>query len=62
MVFDWPQGRLEVPPVSGSVTKAYLLAKPDQELRFTQKDTGVTLQLPDRAPDPAATVIVLEHE
>jgi alpha-L-fucosidase len=62
MVFDWPKGRLKVPPVSGSVTKVYLLAHPDQELQFTQQDEGLAVTVPAQAPDPIASVIVLEHE
>ncbi|MEJ2078950.1 MAG: alpha-L-fucosidase C-terminal domain-containing protein, partial [Acidobacteriota bacterium] len=62
LVFDWPKGRLKVPPVSGSVTKVYLLAHPDQELQFTQQDEGLAVTVPAQAPDPIASVIVLEHE
>ena len=62
MVFDWPQGQLEVPPVSTAIGRAYLLARPDEELRFAQREDGVTVQVPSQAPDPIATVVVLERE
>ena len=60
-VFDWPaDGRLRVPPFGKSVTKAYLLAAPSNSLRFTESTEGMTIQLPPKAVDPIATVVVLE--
>jgi alpha-L-fucosidase len=60
-VFDWPQeGVLTVPPISKTVTKAYLLSSPGHHLQFNKSDTSLVLNLPNISPDPFATVIVLE--
>ena len=60
-VFNWPKdGALQI-PIANKVTKASLLANPAQALSVkTTGDTGVTLTVPAEAPDPNATVIVLE--
>jgi len=61
-VFQWPQdGRLLV-PLSNRVTKAYLLAQPGSELPADASEQGVTLNVPQTAPDPIDTVIVAEIE
>ena len=52
--------RLRVPSWGRSVKKAYLLASPKGDLRFTADNDGITLQLPGKAVDPIASVIVLE--
>jgi alpha-L-fucosidase len=40
--------------------EAYLLADPGQKpLEVTASDTGVAVKLPEKAPDPIASVIVL---
>jgi alpha-L-fucosidase len=58
-VFDWPEdGRLDV-PLTNPVAKAYLLARPDEPLLVAQ-DSTVHVSLPPSAPDPIASVIVLE--
>jgi alpha-L-fucosidase len=62
-VFDWPKdGKLRVPALNKTVTRAYLLASPRQSLKLTQSTEGVTLQLPAQAVDPIATVVVLETQ
>ena len=63
-VFDWPKdGRLEVPPVRNKVAKAYLLAQRDEPLRVEQTEkSAVVVRLPETAPDPVASVVVLEFE
>lgn len=59
-VFFWPgNGQLTI-PVTGTITKAYLLAKPGESLPFTSSAAGVQLRLPAKAPDAIASVIVLE--
>lgn len=59
-VFDWPQdGELSLPS-QNKVAKAYLLAASTQPLRVTVDAQGTRLQLPKAAPDPVASVIVLE--
>jgi alpha-L-fucosidase len=60
-VFEWPKdGNLQVPAWSQAVTKAYLLARPKAALKFTNNKDGVVIALPKSAPDPIASVIVLE--
>jgi alpha-L-fucosidase len=60
-VFDWPaDGRLEVPEITDDVNKAYLLARKRNILRVTHENGNVIIDVPDRAPDPVNTVIVLE--
>lgn len=60
-VFDWPMnGSLSVPGWGKTVKKAYLLASPKTSLKVTQNTDGWTIQLPAKASDPIATVVVLE--
>ena len=62
-VFDWPtDGRLKVSRLKNKVKKAYLLAdKKHPELLVTQVNEDETIiTVPDKAPDPINTVIVLE--
>ena len=59
-VFDWPKdGKLSV-EISNPVTKAYLLAEPGTVLQTSRDASGVTVYLPAAAPDPVASVVVLE--
>ncbi|MCM3903513.1 MAG: alpha-L-fucosidase [Pyrinomonadaceae bacterium] len=61
-VFEWPaDGKLKVPVLSKSVTKAYLLANPKNKLEVTQGSEGITVAVPATASDPIASVIVLEQ-
>jgi len=58
-VFDWPKdGRLLVPGLKNPVEKAWLLAS-KQDLACESKDEGVTIAVPQAAPDPTASVVVL---
>ncbi len=60
-VFDWPaDGKLQMPSWGRPVRRAYLLANPRGALKFTQTSGGIALQTPANAPDPIASVIVLE--
>ncbi len=59
-VFDWPKGPLVVPGLKNKVTKAFLLADRDRALEATPRDDGVSIQLPEQAPDKIASVVVLE--
>lgn len=60
-VFDWPSdGNLTLPAFGKTIKKAYLLATPKQQLKFTSGAESTAIQLPAQAPDPVATVIVLE--
>ena len=60
MIFNWPAtGKFELAGMRSKVTKASLLAN-HQNLKIGQNDTGVTISLPERAPDPIASVVCLE--
>jgi alpha-L-fucosidase len=60
-VFNWPaDGKHQIPSWGKTVKKAYLLANPRSALKFTQNPGGVTIQTPVSAPDPIASVIVIE--
>ncbi len=60
-IFDWPtDGRLRVPPLGHAVKRAYLLSSPGNSLKYTETAEGVILQLPPKALDPVATVVVLD--
>lgn len=57
--FQWPR-EFTLPPLAARVTRAYLLADPAQAVGLAQTDGRVRLTLPARAPDPIASVVVLE--
>ncbi|OHB80458.1 MAG: hypothetical protein A2W31_16725, partial [Planctomycetes bacterium RBG_16_64_10] len=61
-VFDWPpDGRLALPPISGTITHAYLLADRDHTpLKTDATDRGIVIQVPPTAPDPICSVVVLK--
>ena len=63
-VFDWPSdGALTVPgytAAAGAVTRAYLLANPKVRLATEAGADGLRIRVPASAPDPVASVIVLE--
>ena len=59
-VFDWPNGNLSLPALENGVERAYLLASPDEALSVEVSDEGLTVNLPNRAPDPYASVVVLD--
>ena len=62
-VFDWPKnGQLQV-PTGKDVKRAYLLADPAKSLAVGSDEVGVqVITLPAAAPDPVASVVVLETE
>jgi alpha-L-fucosidase len=60
-VFDWPSdGVLRVPAFGKSIKRVHLLATPKSKLRHTTSDDGLIINLPLKAVDPIATVVVLE--
>ncbi len=63
-VFQWPEEtKLIVPDTNLKVSKAYLLSdKKQSSLPIQQTDAGLVINLPAKAPDPIASVIVLEHK
>ena len=59
-VFQWPaDGRLTV-PLTSKVKRACLLADPGQGLAVTPTAKGVEIAVPATAPDPIASVVVVE--
>ncbi len=59
-IFTWPKGTFHLNKVSRNVTSAYLLADPSHTpLKVTKSGTGIDIQLPEKALDPIATVLVL---
>ena len=63
-VFDWPKdGKLAVPELKARVKNAYLLADATRRsLKIASQAGGVEAALPCQAPDPMASVVVLEIE
>jgi alpha-L-fucosidase len=60
-VFDWPADRkLGIPALENRVKRAYLLADKKHRLPVEQYGAGIVVDLPATAPDPIATVIVVE--
>ena len=61
-VFDWPEGKLDVAGLLSKPAKAYLLTEPDKKLAVATGDKKVLVTLPAQAPDPIASVVVLEFD
>src|SRR5205823_8146566 len=59
-VFDWPKHHKLNVPLRGEVKKAYLLSDPGTSLTAKGSDKGLTIDLPDSAPDKIASVVALE--
>jgi alpha-L-fucosidase len=59
-IFHWPDGTFHLNKMPRKVTGAYLLAdKQHNPLKVTQNGDSVEVQLPAKALDPIATVLVL---
>lgn len=59
-VYDWPEnGKLNV-PITSKVRKAVLLEDPGKKLRMSPEAERIVIDLPAEAPDPVASVIILE--
>ena len=59
-VFDWPKdGKLLLPGLENKVKSASLLAD-GKKLKFEKTPAGVLIDVPDKALDPASTVIKLK--
>jgi alpha-L-fucosidase len=59
-VFNWPADGTLLVPIRNKVSKAYLLTDPAKALATASADDGVKVTLPATAPDPVASVVVLE--
>ena len=59
-VFEWPKdGKLLLPVAKGSIVSATLLAN-GSPLQAANAETGIVINVPEKALDPIATVIKLE--
>ena len=58
-VLDWPGTTLSLPHLPRRVASARLLNGAGQ-VSYTENDSGLSLKLPERAPDDYDTIIVLE--
>ena len=60
-VFQWPEMELVVPGLKDTVEKAYLLADPEKKsLTVSKRGDDVVIQLPEKAPDAIASVVVVQ--
>ena len=61
-VFQWPaDGKLLVPGYVGILSRAYLLSDPKTGLTLKGSPDGLVIDVPSTAPDPIASVIVLQR-
>lgn len=59
-IFNWPENkRIEIHNLGNPITKAYFLAD-KKNVSFQKNGFSLSLELPDKAPDPVNSVIVLE--
>jgi alpha-L-fucosidase len=62
-LLKWPDGIFHLPKAPRKITKAYLLADPaHRPLKISTSSVGTDVQLPLKALDPVATVLVLKTE
>ena len=63
-VFNWPKdAKINIPTAKIEVIKVYLLADKKQSALSTEKtEKGLIVNLPAKAPDAIASVIVIEHK
>jgi alpha-L-fucosidase len=61
-VISWPEDKVLKVPLKSKVTKAYLLAKPDEALGISQNSERVEVTVPAEAPDKILSIVVLEFE
>ena len=61
-VFKWPSDGKLVVPIRNSASKAYLLSNAAKSLDTKKVEGGVQLDVPAQAPDPIASVVVVELE
>ncbi len=60
-VWNWPaDGRLLVPGLKNDVLAASLLSDPQPKLAATKADNGITLTVPEKAPDAISATIMLK--
>lgn len=61
-VFQWPgDGTLLVPPIKGNVRRAYVLSDKSRTALATRRShDGLSISLPETAPDEAVSVVALD--
>lgn len=59
-VFKWPGDGVLTVPMRGEPKRAYLLSAPDRLLSFAGTNDGLRVEVAVTAPDPVASVLVLE--
>jgi len=60
-VFDWPEeGRIVLPGLANEIGRAFLLAKPGEDLPCGREGSDAWISLPEAAPDAIDTVVALE--
>jgi alpha-L-fucosidase len=60
-LFEWPGSTFHLDQMPRKVTGAYLLSdKSRKSLKITKSGSGLDVALPEQAPDPIATVLVLK--
>jgi alpha-L-fucosidase len=59
-LFKWPGTSFQLDGVKGKITRAYLLADPGKVLDVTVDGDKVAITLPEKAPDPIASVLALD--
>jgi alpha-L-fucosidase len=60
-IFQWPGGSFHVPAAPMRIERAYLLADATKKpLKVSKTEAGWDIELAGPAPDPVATVVVLE--
>jgi alpha-L-fucosidase len=61
-IFDWPKsGEITVPGIKNEAETAYMLGDPTKKALETEaeKGGGITIDLPEKAPDPISSTLVL---
>ncbi len=61
-VINWPQNGQLIIPLRNEVTKAYTIANPKSKLKFSQDGERVVITVPDQAPDPILSIVVVEFK
>lgn len=62
-VFDWPHdGKLAIPGLTLEPEKVFLMSSPDNKLDAALEIEQIVIEVPENAPDPYVSVIVLRFE
>ena len=61
-IFNWPSNKQLVLPMGNTITKAYLLADKNNQLKTTKTNNNNIIQLSAYAPDKNASVVCIEFK